>query len=91
MYDIVNIQNKKIVTSESDTTQDRRHETPVTNISISRPEPIVNTSEKENITKHDIDETKYSIATKKKVMAKIKENKAREERRSEKRVGGVCF
>ena len=53
--------------------------------SISQPEPIVNTFEKENITKHDIDETRYSIATKKKVMAKLKENKAREERRAEKR------
>ena len=59
--------------------------------SISQPEPVVNTSEKENVTKHDIDETRYSIATKKKVMAKLKENKAREERRAEKRVGGVCF
>ena len=30
---------------------------------ISQPEPVVNTSEK-NVTKHDIDETRYSIATK---------------------------
>ena len=54
LYDIVNIQNKKIVTSESDTAQDRRHETPVTNNSIPQTEAVVNTEGRKNITKADL-------------------------------------
>ena len=92
LYDIVNIQDKEITADTSYTAQDRRsNASTALNNSISQPEPIVNTSEKENIIKHDIDETRYSIATKKKVMAKLKENKTREERRAEKRVGWVYF
>ena len=34
LYDLVNIQDKKITASESDTAQNRRHETPAANISI---------------------------------------------------------
>ena len=54
LYDIVNIQNKKIVASESDTTQDRRHETPATDSSIPQNNPVVNTDIEKNIDKHDL-------------------------------------
>lgn len=54
LYDIVNIQNKKIVASESDTTQDRRHETPATDDSIPQNQPVVNTESEKNVDKRDL-------------------------------------
>jgi hypothetical protein len=54
LYDIVNIQNKKIVASESDTTQSRRHETPATDNSISQTERKVNPESEKNIDKADL-------------------------------------
>ena len=54
LYDIVNIQNKKIVASESDTTQDRRHETPATDNSIPQNQPVVNTESEKNVDKRDL-------------------------------------
>ncbi len=54
------------------------------NKSISQTEPIVNSESEKNIDKVDIGEPKYSLATKKKVIAKQRENQAREERRAAK-------
>ena len=77
LYDVVNIQNKKIVANESDTTQNRRHETSATDKSIPQTEPVVNPSG-EN--KSEASEKKYSVATAKRARARIKENEARAER-----------